>query len=141
MDQLVEQSVVQERFQSALASGFALAALLLASLGIYGVVSYSVALRTNEIGLRMAIGADAGNVRAMVLRRGLRPILLGLAVGLGVALAVGRLIESLLFGVSSRDPMTFGVTALLLVAVGLAACYLPARRAASLSPSIALRHE
>ena len=124
-----------------LASGFALAALLLASLGIYGVVSYSVALRTNEIGLRMAIGAGAGNVRAMVLRRGLRPILLGLAVGLGGALAVGRLIESLLFGVSSRDPMTFGVTALLLVAVGLAACYLPARRAASLSPSIALRHE
>ena len=141
MDQLVEQSVVQERFQSALASGFALAALLLASLGIYGVVSYSVALRTNEIGLRMAIGADAGNVRAMVLRRGLRPILFGLAVGLGVALAVGRLIESLLFGVSSRDPMTFGVTALLLVVVGLAACYLPARRAASLSPSIALRQE
>ncbi len=141
MDQIVAKSVSQERFQSMLASGFALAALLLASLGIYGVVSYSVARRTNEIGLRMAIGADEGNVRAMVLRQGLRPIVFGLMVGLGAALAVGRLIESLLFGVSSRDPMTFGVTAVLLVAVGLAACYFPARRAAALSPSIALRHE
>jgi predicted permease len=139
LDQLVDQSVSPRRFVTFLLGGFSVLALVLASLGIYGVVSYSVNQRTNEIGIRIALGARPGAVLRLAIGRGVRMTLIGLAIGLGAALMLTRVVSSLLFGVTSADPITFGAIALLLSAVALVACYIPARRATQFDPIQALR--
>jgi ABC-type antimicrobial peptide transport system permease subunit len=120
---------------------FALLALTLAAVGVYGVISYTVAQRTREIGIRMALGAERGAVAALVVRHGLGLAALGAAVGLGGALALTRLMESLLFGVGTADPLTFAAAPLVLIAVAAVACLVPARRASRVDPTVTLRYE
>ncbi len=141
MQEVLEQSVAERRFQMLLASAFAAAALLLAGLGIYGVVSYSVARRTNEMGIRIALGAQARNVYGLVLRQAMTPVLLGLAAGLAGAVAAGRVLASLLYEVKPGDPATIAGVALVLAALGLAASFMPALRAMQADPVSALRQE
>jgi predicted permease len=141
MDEIVAQSVADRRFQMTLVLLFGLTALLLAGLGIYSVVSYSVAQRTNEMGIRMALGASLAGIRSLVLRQSLPPVALGLAAGVLASLGLGRLLSSLLFGVGAGDPLTIGAVVVLLVAVAIAAAYLPARRATRVDPITALRYE
>jgi len=141
MQNVVSSSVDQRRFQAMLIAGFAASALLLSSIGIYGVVSWSVLRRRHEIGVRMALGATSGSVRRMVVAEGLRPVLAGLAAGIAVALATGRVLGSLLFGVSPRDPWTVGGVVLVLAAVAALACYIPARRTTLADPLEALRYQ
>jgi len=141
MEQIVEESVATRKFQTYLAVAFAISALLVASLGIYGLISFTVARRTPEIGIRMALGAHGRQLLGMVLLQGMRPVLAGLAVGVASALFVSRLIASQLFGVSPWDPLTIcGVAALLLI-VATSACLIPARRASRTDPLVALRFE
>jgi len=139
LDQLIDQSVSPRRFVTFLLGGFSVLALILASLGIYGVVSYSVNQRINEIGIRIALGARPASVLRLAIARGVRLTLIGLAMGLGAALILTRVVSSLLFGVTAVDPITFAAIALLLGAVALVACYIPARRATRFDPIIALR--
>ena len=141
MEQVVDESVAQRRFQMNLLLVFALTALLLASLGIYGVVSYSVTLRTNEMGVRMAIGARASDILKMILRQAMTPIAIGACAGLVVALIVGRLFAGLLYGVAPADAVTIGSVLLILGAVGTVASLIPARRASRVNPVTALRYE
>jgi putative ABC transport system permease protein len=141
MDQLVENSVANSRFITLLLSVFAGLALLLACVGIYGLMAYSVAQRTREIGIRMALGAEPTRVMRQILKHGLSLALAAVAIGTVASLALTRLMSSLLFGVSPTDPATFSVVAVLLVAVSLAACYVPARRAMRVDPVTALRSE
>ncbi len=129
------------RITASVLGGFGLLALVLAAIGIYGVMSYSISRRTHEIGVRMALGAQKTDVLKLVMRRGILLTLTGLAIGLATALALTRLIKSLLFGVSAVDPATFAIALLILAAVALLACYLPARRAANVDPMVALRYE
>jgi putative ABC transport system permease protein len=131
--------LTQRRFQTSLLTGFPIAALLMAAVGIYGIIQYSVATRTQEIGLRMAIGAQAGDIFRMIIGEGLALSLTGLATGLVGAWWLARAGSSLLFGVSAADPLTIVTVSLLLTAVAAAACYLPARRATEVDPIVALR--
>jgi putative ABC transport system permease protein len=116
-------------------------ALLLASIGVYGVVSYSVTRRAHEIGVRMALGADGGEIMNLVLRQAMRPVLVGGLVGVAGCAAVSWLLSSMLFGVSAHDPMTFVIVPLFLLILALVASYLPARRATRIDPMVALRYE
>jgi len=141
MDQLLAKSVAQPRFRTLLLGVFAALALVLASVGIYGVISYSVTQRTQEIGIRMALGAQARDVMTLVIGQGMVLALIGLAFGLAASFALTRLLGSLLFEVSTTDQATFAVVAALLAGVALLACWIPARRAARVDPMIALRHE
>ncbi len=141
MEDIVAESVAQRRFQMNLILLFAVAALLLASLGIYGVVSYSVAQRTNEMGVRMALGARPAAICHMVLRQNLLPVAIGLGAGVIASMALGRLLGSLLFGVSTGDPITILGVVGLLSAVAAAATLIPARRATHVDPVTALRYE
>ena len=141
MEGVLDLSVAQRRFQMNLVLLFAVSALLLASLGIYGVVSYSVAQRTNEIGIRMTLGAQRGNISSMVLWQGLTPVAAGLIAGVIASLAVGRLMRSLLFGVSAADPVAIAAVVLSLSAVAFFAILLPAFRAMRVDPANALRYE
>jgi predicted permease len=141
MQEVLEDSAAQQRFQMLLAAVFAATALLLASLGIYGVISYAVARRTNEVGIRMALGAPAGNVYRLMLRQAMTPVIIGLAAGMAVAVAAGNVLSKLLYEVSPRDPATLASVAVMLGLVGLAACTLPARRAMRVDPLEALRCE
>src|SRR6185437_3053692 len=141
MRDIVSESVQTRRFQTLLAGAFAAAALLLACLGIYGVISYSVARRTNEIGIRIALGARTSQVSLLVLRQGVRPVLGGLLAGVIGALAGGGVLRGLLFGTESRDPAAISAVAALLLAVAIAACWAPARRASRIDPMTALRDE
>lgn len=141
MEQLVAQSVAQRRFGMFLLGIFALLALLLAAIGIYGVVSYSVTQRTQEIGVRMALGASATDVLKMVLRNGMSLALIGVALGLVGAFGLTRLMSRLLFAVTPTDVTTFTLVSVVLIAVALLACYLPARRAMRVDPLEALRYE
>jgi putative ABC transport system permease protein len=133
--------MASSRLQSLLLSVFAGIAVLLSALGIYGVISYSVAQRTHEIGIRAALGASAGQLLGLVLRNGMWMTGVGLAVGLAGALGLSRLLAALLFGVGARDPITIAAVAGILAFVALLACYIPARRATKVDPMIALRYE
>jgi len=141
LDQLVDDSVAQRRFQLELVLLFAAAALALAAVGVYGVVSQLVTQRTNEIGIRMALGARAADVRRMVLLEGLAPVAGGLAVGFAAALLGGRMVSGMLFDVRAADPLTFAAVATVLLASALTACLIPARRATRIDPLDALRYE
>ncbi len=141
LEQVVSQSVAPQRFNMLLIGMFAGLGLLLAAVGIYGVMSYNVAQRTNEIGIRIALGARAGDVISLILKRGLLLALIGVAIGLAGALALTRVMKNFLFGVSPTDPLSFAGVAVLLVGVALLACFLPARRAAKVDPLVALRSE
>jgi predicted permease len=141
MQDLVDASLAQRRFQMTLVLLFAVSALLLASLGIYGVVSFSVAQRTNEMGIRLALGAQPAGIRMMVLRQGLLPVALGLVAGVSASLAMGRLLANLLFGVTAVDPSTIGGVVAALTVVAAIATYIPARRATRVDPLTALRYE
>jgi predicted permease len=138
---LVGDSLSQPRFAMLLLASFGVLALLLASIGMYGVISYSVMQRTQEIGIRMALGAERRSVFRMVLSQGARLAGVGIAIGLLAALGLTRVMSSFLFGVQPTDPLTFAIVSLLLVGTALLACYLPARRATRVDPMIALRHE
>ena len=131
--------LAQRRFQTAILIGFSVLALLMAATGIYGLIHYSVATRTQEIGIRMALGAQVGDIFRMIIGEGLALALTGLGLGLVGALWLGRAASSFLFGVSATDPLTFASVSLLLTAVAAAACYVPARRAMKVEPMLALR--
>jgi predicted permease len=141
MDQVISDSVGPQRFNMLLLGIFAIVALILAVVGIYGVMSYSVSQRTHEIGVRMALGAGRRDVLSLVVGQGMKLALVGMAIGLAASFTLTRLMDSLLFGVSATDPGTFVMIAATLGAVALLACYLPARRAARVDPMVALRHE
>jgi putative ABC transport system permease protein len=141
MGQILDTSVAARRFNMLLLGLFAGLALALAGVGIYGVTSYSVSQRTHEIGIRMAFGASPSNVLGLILGQGLRLVIAGMAIGLGVALAITRIISSLLFGIGATDPVTFSAISLLLAGVAMLACYVPARRATKVDPMISLRYE
>jgi putative ABC transport system permease protein len=131
----------QRRFLLLLVGLFAAAALTLAAVGIYGVVAYSVARRTQEIGIRMALGAQRSDVLRLILGEGVRMAVLGVTIGIAASLAITRVMSTLLFGVSSTDPLTFAGVAALLSLVALLASYIPARRAMRVDPLVALRYE
>ena len=139
LEQQLGSYLTQRRFQTSLLTGFSLVALLMAAVGIYGLIQYSIATRTKEIGLRMAIGAQAGDIFRMVISEGLVLSLIGLGLGLVGALWLGSAGSSLLFGVTAGDPWTFTIVSLLLTAVAVVACYFPARRATKVDPIVALR--
>jgi putative ABC transport system permease protein len=141
MAEQVANQTTQSRFSAWLLSIFGALALALAAVGIYSVMAYAVEQRSREIGVRMAMGASAGDVLMMVIRQGMRLALLGVALGLGAALALTQLMKRLLFGVAAADPLTYGTIALLLTLVALLACWIPARRATRVDPLTVLRHE
>jgi predicted permease len=141
VDDIVAERSVQRRLAAQLTSVFAAVALALAAVGIYGVMSYAVAQRTQEIGIRMALGAGEEGILQMVLKSGATLALLGVGIGLALAFGLARLISSMLFQTSATDPPTFSLVPLLLLAVALLACWLPARRAARVDPMVALRYE
>jgi putative ABC transport system permease protein len=141
MEQRLANTTASRRLNTALLGSFAGVALLLAVVGIYGVMSYAVTQRRREIGVRMALGAQRDDVSRLVIGEGMKLALIGALLGLGGALALTRLLKTLLFGVSATDPLTFIVIAALLIMVALLACWIPARRATKVDPLIALRHE
>jgi putative ABC transport system permease protein len=141
MDELVSHSMAPQRLTLLLLGAFSLLATLLASVGTYGVMSYSVSQRTRDIGIRMALGADSGHVRKVVMKQGLLMVLVGVGAGLVVSLGLSRYLSSLLYQVSATDPSTYLSVVLLLTGVALLACFLPAHRAARVDPMVALRHQ
>jgi ABC-type antimicrobial peptide transport system permease subunit len=141
LGELVSGSLGDQRFRAVVLVAFAAAALVLAALGVYGVLAYAVASRTREIGVRLAVGAPRGRLFAMVLRDGLRPVLAGVAAGLPLACAAAVLGRSLLFGIAPADPLTYAATVAVLGAVALLACLVPAARAIRVDPLVCLRED
>jgi len=141
MEQAISDSVARPRFRTGLLSAFAAIALLLAATGIYGVIAYSVAQRTQEIGIRMALGAHRADVLRLVLGQGTMLAIEGIGLGLAGALLLTRLLGSLLFAVSPTDPLTFAAVSIGLTGVALLASYIPARRATRIDPLVALRYQ
>ena len=139
--QVYSASLGSRKFNVILIGFFGITALLLAAAGVFGVMAYSVSRRTREFGVRVALGATAGDVLRMVLGQGMRTILIGVAIGILGSFALTRAVSSLLFGVTATDPVTFAAVTLLLIAVALLACYIPARRAMKVDPMVALRDE
>jgi predicted permease len=141
MTEIIGDSTASQRFSAILLGAFAAVALLLSSIGIYGVISYLVGQQTREIGIRMALGAQRGDVLRLILGAGVKTALLGVATGIAAAIGLTRLMTGMLYGVTATDPLTFAGVAVLLVAVALFACYIPARRAMRVDPMVALRYE
>jgi putative ABC transport system permease protein len=141
MDERVSATLETRRFAVVLLGSFGGLALLLAAIGLYGVLAFTVSQRTREIGIHMALGAQAGDVLRMVIKQGMSLVLIGVLLGVAGAYVATRAMQSLLFGVSATDPMTFAVVPLLLAIVGFVACYVPARRATKVDPLVALRYE
>src|ERR1700687_2459980 len=141
MEEIIADSLAARRVSMIVLCVFAALALGLASMGIYGVISYLVGQRTHEIGIRMALGAKQSDVLGLVLREGLRMTALGVAIGLLAAAGLTRLMASMLFGVTATDPLTFLAVGMILATAALAACYVPARRAMKVDPILALRYE
>jgi ABC-type antimicrobial peptide transport system permease subunit len=139
--QQIDATLTQERVFATLTTAFGILALILASIGIYGIMAYTVSQRTNEIGIRMALGARAGQVLSMVLRETSLLAFIGVVAGIAAAFGLTRLVASMLYGLKPTDPLTFGVAALVLLLVALIAGLTPARGAASVDPMQALRHE
>ena len=137
----VSETLTEPRFRALLLAGFAVIALLLASIGIYGVTAHAVGQRTQEVGVRMALGAQRADVLLLILRQHLRPALIGVALGLGGALALARFLESMVYGVRATDPSTFLLMGLTLLSVAVAACWIPARRATRVDALVALRNQ
>jgi putative ABC transport system permease protein len=140
-DELVAASIAQPRFRMLLLGLFAAIALLLAAVGLYGVMTFSVSQRVGEIGLRMALGADRNRVMRLVLAQGMLPVAIGLVAGLTGAAALTRVMSGLLYGVSPYDPLTFLAVSMMLAVVAVSAIYIPARRAMTVDPLVALRHQ
>src|SRR5437588_3263783 len=141
MDHIVTESIARQRFSMLLLGVFATLALILAAVGIYGVMSYSVAQRTHEIGIRMALGAQRSDVLKLTIGQGLRLVLTGVGIGLAAAFVLTRVMSSLLFGISATDPITFIAISLVLLVVSLLASYIPALRATRVDPMFALRYQ
>jgi len=141
MDEWLSNSAAQPRLNTVLLTTFAAVALIIAAIGIYGVLAYSVNQRTREIGVRMALGATPRRVLNLVVNEGMKMVLAGVAIGMVGGLALGRTVSSLVFGVPVHDPLTFVLVAVVLTAIALAACIIPARRAARVDPMVALREE
>jgi ABC-type antimicrobial peptide transport system permease subunit len=141
LEAVVDSSVSQRRFSMLLLLIFAGVAVVLASLGIYGVIAYTVTQRTRELGIRMALGARQADILGLLVGQGMRMTLVGVGIGLTLALALGRLLRTLLYGIQAHDPLTFVAVAALLVGVALVATWLPARRATKVDPAITLRAE
>jgi putative ABC transport system permease protein len=141
MQRLRSAATAKEQFNVLLVGLFAVLALILSAVGLYGVTAYTVMQRTRELGIRLALGAQPGDVLRIVLGHGARLVLAGLAIGTLASLALTRLMTTLLFGIGTRDPMTFAGVGVLLATVSLLACYIPARRAMRVDPMMALRHE
>ena len=141
LGEIIDRSVSPKRLIATLLGSFSLLAMLLAALGIYGVIAFSVNQRISELGIRLALGATTRDIHRLVIGEGMRPVFLGLVLGLALALLLTQIMRSLLFGISAADPLTFAVNTVLVTSVGLLACYFPARRAASVDPIVALRNE
>jgi putative ABC transport system permease protein len=141
LDQVFAPAISRERFQALLLGLFAALALLLACVGLYGVISYAVVQRTHEIGVRVALGARPADVLRLVIRQGMTLTFVGLVIGIGVGSVVTRVLTDMLYGVSARDPLTFVGVPVLLLLVAFLACYIPARRATRIDPLVALRYE
>jgi ABC-type antimicrobial peptide transport system permease subunit len=141
MNDMIARTLLQKKFTMLLLSIFAGAALLLAAIGLYGVISYSVAQRTRELGIRIALGAQRGDVLRLILRQGMTLVAAGIVFGIAASIGLTRLMATLLYGVSATDPLTFFALSIALVAVAFVACWLPARRASTVNPIVALHAE
>jgi ABC-type antimicrobial peptide transport system permease subunit len=139
--QQIEQTLFLNRLMSQISSAFALLALVLACIGLYGLLSYEVARRTRELGIRMALGAQRGDLLRLVIGQGILLVLVGAAIGIAAAMGLTRFMSTILYGVHANDPLTFAGVGILLTLVALAACYIPARRATRVDPLVALRYE
>jgi putative ABC transport system permease protein len=141
MDARITESLAPQRFAASLLAVFALLATVLSAIGLYGLVSYSVTQRSNEMGIRIALGANRADILRMILRESARVALIGASVGIVVGLLLTRAIRGVLYGVSAYDPVSFGASAIALILVALAASFVPARRATRVDPIVALRYE
>jgi putative ABC transport system permease protein len=141
LEQRLAQSLARDRFSALLLGIFSALAVVLAACGLYGLMSYVVARRTHEMGIRMALGAGIGDILKLILHQGMKTAVIGVGLGLLGTFASARLVESLLFGISATDPFTLGIVTLLLAVVAFLACWIPARAAASVNPIVALRYQ